>query len=108
MNQIDERIEALVSAVRESPDYIRYRQMLEKIRMEPEKEKAVNEFRKKTYLLQQNKANVDLFTEIDRLRRETAPLRAQPYVEEFLAAELALCRMVQHINYRLMEDIEFD
>lgn len=52
--------------------------------------------------------DVDLFTETDRLEREFAPLRAEPYVNEYLAAELAVCRMVQHINYRLMEEIEFD
>ena len=35
-------------------------------------------------------------------------MRAEPYVNEYLSAELAVCRMVQRINYRLMEEIEFD
>ena len=52
--------------------------------------------------------NVDLYTEMDRLENEFASLRAEPYVNEYLAAELSLCRMVQRINFRLMEEIEFD
>ena len=45
---------------------------------------------------------------MDRLENEFASLRAEPYVNEYLAAELSLCRMVQRINFRLMEEIEFD
>ena len=45
---------------------------------------------------------------MDRLEGEFAPLRAQPYVNEYLAAELAVCRMIQRINYGLMMEIEFD
>ena len=45
---------------------------------------------------------------MDRLEKEFAPLRAEPYVNEYLSAELAVCRMVQRINFRLMEEIEFD
>lgn len=108
MNRLDESIDSLIAVFRESPEYIRYQEIWARIKMNPEKEQAVNEFRKKSYLLQNSSQQVDLFTEIDRLQQESAPLRAQPDVSEYLAAELALCRMVQHINYRLMQEIEFD
>lgn len=108
MNRLDESIDYLVSALRESPQYQKYQEMRAKIHMDPEKEQQVNEFRKRTYLLQNSREQKDLFTEIDRLQQESAPLRAQPDVTEYLAAELALCRMVQHINYRLMQEIDFD
>ncbi len=108
MNQIDERVDLLAAALRESPEYQKYHEMREKIQRNPEKEREVNEFRKRTYQLQNSRESIDLFTEIDRLQQESAPLRAQPDVSEYLAAELAVCRMVQHINYRLMQDIDFD
>lgn len=108
MYRVDECIGLLVDALKESPEYQKYQEMRARIHMDPEKERQVNEFRKRIYLLQNSREQVDLFTEIDRLQEESAPLRAQPDVSEYLAAELALCRMVQHINYRLMEEIDFD
>lgn len=108
MNRLGESIDGMIAAVKESQEYIRYQELWKRIKMNPEKKQAVNEFRKKSYLLQNSRDQIDLFTEIDRLQQESAPLRAQPDVTEYLAAELALCRMVQHINYRLMQEIEFD
>lgn len=109
MNRLDESISNLVAALKDSPEYQKYQEMWEKIKQDPQKEQQVNEFRKRTYLLQNSRdPQIDLFTEIDRLQEESAPLRAQPDVTEYLAAELALCRMVQHINYRLMQEIDFD
>ena len=51
---------------------------------------------------------MDLYTEMDRLEQEFAPLRLEPLVNDYLTAELAVCRIVQRINYRLMQEIEFD
>mgnify|MGYP002672543987 CR=1 FL=1 len=108
MSRVDECIGLLVEALKESPEYQKYQEMRGKIHQNPEKERQVNEFRKRAYLLQNSREQIDLFNEIDRLQEEAAPLQAQPDVSEYLAAELALCRMVQHINYRLMQEIDFD
>lgn len=108
MNRVDESINLLVTALKESPEYQTYQELLAKIQQDPEKKQQLNEFRKRNYLLQTGKTQGDLFSEIDRLQQESAPFRAQPDVSEYLAAELALCRMIQHINYRLMQEIDFD
>ncbi len=95
MNRVEEKLDALVRVVKESPEYREYQRVRELVHQDPEKEKAVHEFRRRNF-------------EMDRLEKEFAPLRAEPYVNEYLSAELAVCRMVQNINYRLMEEIEFD
>lgn len=107
MYQIEESLENLVHAVKNSQEYKDYQKMQALIHLEPEKERAVHEFRRRNFELHKCR-DVDLYTEMDRLEKEFAPLRAEPYVNEYLAAELAVCRMVQRINYRLMEEIEFD
>ena len=107
MDQIDECVGNLIEVVKNSPEYKEYQRMRELVRQEPEKEKAINEFRKRNFELHKCR-NVDLYAEMNRLEGEFAPLRAQPYVNEYLAAELAVCRMVQRINYGLMREIEFD
>lgn len=107
MSQIEEKINALIYAVKDSSEYKEYQRVRELVHMEPEKEKAIHEFRRRNFELHRRR-DVDLYTETDRLENEFAPLRAEPYVNEYLSAELAVCRMVQRINYRLMEEIEFD
>ncbi|TGY91492.1 YlbF family regulator [Petralouisia muris] len=107
MNYIDEKTESLIYAVKESAEYKEYQRMRELIHSEPEKERAIHEFRRRNFELHRRR-DVDLYSEMDRLEKEFAPLRAEPYVNEYLSAELAVCRMVQRINFRLMEEIEFD
>lgn len=107
MEQIDKQIEMLIQAVKDSFEYQEYQRIRALVHQDPEKEKAIHEFRRRNFELHQRR-DMDLYSETDRLEREFAPLRAEPYVNEYLAAELAVCRMVQRINYRLMEEIEFD
>lgn len=107
MDQLQESLENLIQAVKNSPEYLEYQRMRELLHQEPEKEKAVNEFRKRNYELHTFNG-LDLYVEMDHLDKEYAHLREQPNVNEFLAAELSVCRMVQRINYRLMEEIDFE
>lgn len=107
MDRIDECLAGLIEAVKDSPEYKEYQRIRELVHQEPEKERAINEFRRRNFELHKCR-NVDLYAEMDRLEGEFASLRAQPYVNEYLAAELAVCRMIQRINYSLMMEIEFD
>ena len=103
MRQIEESLEMLVESVKESLEYKEYLRIRELIHKEPERERAIHEFRRRNFELHRRRD-----VETDRLEREFAPLRSEPYVNEYLAAELAVCRIIQRINYRLMEEIEFD
>lgn len=107
MNQLDESLKNLIDAVKDSSEYKEYQRIRNLVHQEPEKERAIDEFRRRNFELHKCR-NVDLYAEMDRLEGEFAPLRAQAYVNEYLAAELALCRMIQKINYSLMMEIEFD
>jgi cell fate (sporulation/competence/biofilm development) regulator YmcA (YheA/YmcA/DUF963 family) len=108
MDSIDVRLDALIDAVLSSEEYRQYRALQEQISLEPEKEKAINNFRRRNYLLQRNKDNIDLFDEIDKLEQEFREFRKEPLVEEYLSAELSVCRLVQKINRKLMEQVNFD
>ena len=108
MDSIDVCLDALIDAVLSSEEYRQYRALQEQISLEPEKEKAINNFRRRNYLLQRNKDNIDLFDEIDKLEQEFREFRKEPLVEEYLSAELSVCRLVQRINRKLMEQVNFD
>ncbi len=107
MSQIDTALNELVRAIKESPEYMRYQKAREELHKEPELERTVHEFRKKNYQIQ-NSGNVNLFDEVDALERENTDLRRKPVVEAYLSSELAFCRIVQRINWMLIEQLDFE
>lgn len=107
MNQVEERLDELVKALQDSREYKRYHEAREKLGAYPELEQAVHEFRRKNYEIQ-NSHDLDIFAETDALERESSKIRKNPIVEEYLSSELALCRMVQNINWKLVEGLDFE
>ena len=45
---------------------------------------------------------------MDGLEREGAEFRKDPLVNEYLDAELAICRLFQKINWEIVQNIDFD
>ena len=50
----------------------------------------------------------DLLDKLDAFEREYEKFREDPLVEEFLDAELAFCRMMQEIDVKLAEAMDFE
>ena len=107
MNEMNTALNELVQAIKDSQEYKRYQLVREELHKEPELERKVHEFRKKNFQIQ-NSGNVNLFDEVDRLEQENTELRRKPIVEEYLSAELAFCRIVQRVNWILIEQLDFD
>lgn len=108
MSEVNVKVDELVLAVKNSTEYIRYQKALHKIREYPEIEKEVNEFRRKNYEIQKQKHSEYILDEALHLEQEYAALRRNPMVDDYLAAELALCRVIQEINLKLVGDLEFE
>ncbi|MCI8896083.1 MAG: YlbF family regulator [Lachnospiraceae bacterium] len=108
MNTIDEKINALVEAVLESEQYLHYQEIRRKLKEDPQKEQRVLEFCGRVFRLQNEQKGIDIFAEIDKLVQETASFRAEPLVEDYLAAEHEVCRLVQRINWSLVEQLDVD
>ncbi len=107
MSQIENAFEKLMQVIRESEEYIRYQKARKELHKYPELEQTVHEFRKRNYQIQ-NSGNVSLFDEVDRLERENAQLRRNPVVEEYFVAELIFCRIVQQINWKMIDGLDFE
>lgn len=108
MNQINEALEGLMEAVKGSEEYIRYQKIQERVNKLPELEEEINQFRRENYRLQNSQGTVDLYEETDRMEQEYMEFRKNPIVAEYLAAESALCRIVQQINWTLIEGLNFE
>lgn len=107
MDEMNTALDGLVRAIKDSSEYTRYQRAREELHKEPELERCIHEFRKKNFQIQ-NSGNVNLFDEVDQLEKENTELRRKPVVEEYLSAELAFCRVVQRINWTLIEQLDFD
>ncbi len=106
MNDIDVAVEQMIQAIVNSPDYKEYDIQRKRVKQYPELKAQMDEFRKRNFLLQNSDScRLD---QVDALEREFAGLRENPIVSEFLAAELALCRLIQNIDNRLVEALHFE
>lgn len=101
-------IEELKRSLLESEAFLRYQKIREEVHHYPEKEHRLHEFRRKNYFLQNSKEQIDLFTEADRLEQEYADVYKDPLLEEFLAAEVAVCRIIQQVNQELIGCLDFE
>ncbi len=106
MNEIDKELDQLIGAVLRSDVYREYLLQKENVKSQPGLKERVDDFRRRNYELQMSMENG--FDKMDQLEQQFEELLDNPDVSAFLDAELAFCRMIQHINSRLARDIEFE
>lgn len=106
MNRVDEAADALAAALLSSEVYLEYKKKLDEVKKFPQLKERIDEYRRKNYELQCSPDYA--FDKMEEFEREYRRFREDSLVADFLAAELALCRLIQNINGRLVEDIDFE
>lgn len=101
-------MENLSIAIRNTDVYQEYERQKEKVSRIPELKAQIDEYRIRNFEMQSMTDDGELFHKIEDFEREYEKFRENPLVADFLAAELALCRMVQTINMRVTEALDFD
>ena len=105
MSQINEALEGLIRAIWEGEEYKHYQEIRAKVHEQPELEQRIHAFRKKNYEVQNHGNERILYDQVDGLERE---FRKDPLVNEYLNAELGICRLFQRINWELVQSMDFD
>ena len=106
MHEVEEAVDRLANALLNSDVYLEYKSKLEQVKKDPELKRQIDEFRMRNYELQQSPDYA--FDKVEQFQREYQAFRDNPLVSDFLAAELAFCRMVQGIENRLSGMITFE
>ena len=106
MNEVEEAAEALANALLNSDIYQEYKSKLDQVKQYPDLKRQIDEFRMRNYELQESPDYA--FDKMEQFQREYQTFRDDPLVSDFLAAELAFCRMVQDVENRLVERIDFE
>lgn len=106
MNEVYNSLQHLIDAVLGSEIYHKYKLQCMRVNMYPDLKAQINDYRNRNLQLQTNE-NTTL-EQIERFEQEYAGFRDDPIVSDFLAAELAFVRMMQDINLKLTEAIQFE
>ena len=99
-------LENLIQTIKGDEVYREYRKQLDLLRQSPELKRQVDDFRKRNYDMQMNE-DLD-FAKLTAFQEEFKTFRENPLVDSFLAAELDFCRMMQNVNFRLVESMDFE
>lgn len=105
-SKIQESLQKLITDILDSQIYQEYQKQLALAKEQPELKAKIDEFRTRNLELQAGEHTT--FEQLDSFEREYENFREDPLVDEFLAAELALCRMIQKLNRVLVESIDFE
>ena len=105
-SKIQESLQGLVANILDSEIYKEYQNQLALVKERPGLKEKIDEFRTRNLALQTGEHTT--FEQLDCFEREYADFREDPLVDEFLAAELALCRLLQKVNRTLVEAIDFE
>lgn len=106
MNNVEGATNQLITEILQSDTYIEYKLQCTRVDAEPGLKAQIDEFRRRNYEMQMDQ-NYAL-DRIEQFEREYAGFREKPLVADFLAAELAFCRMIQAINLKITEAIHFE
>lgn len=102
-----QELDELVTALKHSKEYLRFKKAEARVADFPGLQEKIDEFRGLWYRLQSS-TDVDLFEKIDQVENDYMIFRENPYVQEYLASELAVCRMFQEVNWKILQNLDFD
>ena len=107
MDEINQTVDAVLKAIQDSEIYKEYHRQEELLSRNPALSSRVNQFRADNFMLQEQASSGDLVHVVDEIYRESRLLHADPQVNAYLYAELALCKLMQRISQRLCEGLDF-
>lgn len=103
---VNQAVEQMVQAIRNTDAYLEYQKQLARVKEQSELKRQIDEFRTRNFELQTSKDTN--FDKLDQFTRENEAFRENPLVSDFLAVELAFCRMMQEIGLYVTDQMHFE
>jgi len=109
MIRLDEHVEnsmqSLIESVRQTDIYQNYISQRTKVEQQPELKQKIDEYRHRNLEIQQNYQGEELLRKMDEFELQYESLCANPLVDRYLSAELAMVRMYQTMEWHLHEGL---
>ncbi len=103
-----EETSVLIDRIKSTQIYTEYQCALEDLQRHPELKALADAFREEKYLAYTALKEPVSFVCFDSLEEKRLRLAAYPEIERYLQAELALCRVLQEVQNRLVLAMNFD
>lgn len=108
MSFVDTCTDMLISAIKNGSVYRQYCDSLEAVKQIPGLKEEVDELRRLNYRIQNQDEGINLYEAIDHIDDRMEELCKISEVNQFLEAELALCRQLQKIGAVIHQGIDLD
>lgn len=108
MDAYEKSKEALLAALTGCEIYTQYLEKKQALDEEPEKKRLVNAFRQRNYTFRSSQYLENYDQELDKLAADIEALRTDRVIDEFLTAELALCRLLQTLAGDILAAVDMD
>ncbi len=104
--RIAESVEGLKEAILASDEYNEYDTQRKLVNQNPKLKAEIDAYRTANFEMQTRQDYA--LDKIDAFEKKYAEFRRNPLVNDFLAAELGFCRLMQEINLCLTEAVAFE
>lgn len=104
--ETSELIDRFANDLKKTVEYRDYEEKRERLKRNPEKWEKTNEYRKQRFLMQRD--TNDLFERMEEFEDRFAYIHKDSLIEDYLVAELTLCRLVQDMHVRIYAAIDID
>ncbi len=108
MRTLGESVDDFIQAILETPEYQHYHEEKEKMHQWPELKEKIDEFRRRNMEIQQIRDENRFLDEMEKFEREFEDFTSDSRIHEFLKRELSFCRMMQEINRKVTDSLDFE
>jgi cell fate (sporulation/competence/biofilm development) regulator YlbF (YheA/YmcA/DUF963 family) len=108
MSLVEERTDMLIQAMGESDLYQHYLKVKKEVEQNEVLCQKIDEYRQKNFQLHISLEGEELYNAMENFERENIAFRKDPLVNQFLAAELAVVRMVQQIEKKILDAVDLE
>ncbi|MCD7818626.1 MAG: YlbF family regulator [Lachnospiraceae bacterium] len=105
---IEECTQELILSIQNSEEYQHYQRLRTLADENPELHKKLNDYRRRVYRVQTSGETLEYYSEQERLGNYAAEFRKDELVDEYLKAELHVCRTIQKVAFQLADAIDLD
>ena len=100
MSEVEDLVTALVNTLHTTKEYNQYRNLLNRVKEQPELYSRIGEFRRRGLSLRMAENAIHANNE---LQKEFRDLQVNGLANDFLVAERQYCRLVQRLQERFIE-----
>lgn len=105
--EIRRRLDELTKAIASSEEYRVFEEAKRRLDQEPAKRRMADDFRRRNFEFQNSEESMSAQAQV-AMYHEREALRRDSLIDEYLKAELVMCRLLRQISLGIMETVDLD